>query len=63
MAAQTQTLEHDHVFLGADHDRNARRVWFVIALTAVRMVVARSLALMPVVTPRRASIDTVNAVP
>ncbi len=39
MAAQTQTLEHDHVFLGADHDRNARRVWFVIALTAVMMVV------------------------
>ncbi len=39
MSAQTQTLEHDHVFLGADHDRNARRVWFVIALTAVMMVV------------------------
>ncbi|MEK1894729.1 MAG: CDF family Co(II)/Ni(II) efflux transporter DmeF [Rhizobium sp.] len=39
MTAQTETLEHDHVFLGADHDRNARRVWFVIALTAVMMVV------------------------
>ncbi|RDJ14367.1 CDF family Co(II)/Ni(II) efflux transporter DmeF [Rhizobium grahamii] len=39
MSAQTETLEHDHVFLGADHDRNARRVWFVIALTAVMMVV------------------------
>lgn len=39
MNAQTERLEHDHVFLGADHDRNARRVWFVIALTAVMMVV------------------------
>ncbi|TCU27683.1 cation diffusion facilitator family transporter [Rhizobium azibense] len=35
----TQTLEHDHVFLGAGHERNERRVWFVIALTAVMMVV------------------------
>ncbi|SCW30345.1 cation diffusion facilitator family transporter [Rhizobium mongolense subsp. loessense] len=35
----TQTLEHDHVFLGAGHQRNERRVWFVIALTAVMMVV------------------------
>ena len=33
------TLEHDHVFLGADHDRNERRIWLVIALTAVMMVV------------------------
>ncbi|NLS02784.1 CDF family Co(II)/Ni(II) efflux transporter DmeF [Rhizobium sp. P32RR-XVIII] len=32
-------LEHEHVFLGADHERNERRVWFVIALTAVMMVV------------------------
>ena len=32
-------LEHEHVFLGADHQRNERRVWFVIALTAVMMVV------------------------
>ncbi len=39
MTAQTETFEHSHVFLGADHDRNARRVWFVIALTAVMMVV------------------------
>lgn len=30
---------HDHVFLGADHQRNERRVWLVIALTAVMMVV------------------------
>jgi len=33
------TLEHDHVFLGDDHDRNERRIWLVIALTAVMMVV------------------------
>src|ERR1044072_4670641 len=31
-------LEHEHVFLGADHERNERRAWFVIALTAVMMV-------------------------
>ena len=30
---------------------------------AARMVVARSAALMPVVVPRRASMDSVNAVP
>jgi cation diffusion facilitator family transporter len=30
---------HDHVFLGADHDRNARRTWAVIALTATMMAV------------------------
>ncbi len=30
---------HDHVFLGADHDRNARRTWLVIALTATMMVI------------------------
>jgi len=29
---------HAHVFLGADHQRNERRVWFVIALTVVTMV-------------------------
>jgi cation diffusion facilitator family transporter len=29
---------HDHVFLGRDHDRNARRTWWVVALTAVMMV-------------------------
>ncbi|EJT06985.1 CDF family Co(II)/Ni(II) efflux transporter DmeF [Rhizobium sp. CCGE 510] len=32
------TFEHDHVFLGADHQRNERRIWLVIALTAVMMV-------------------------
>ena len=29
---------HDHVFLGPKHDRNERRTWFVVALTAVTMV-------------------------
>lgn len=30
--------QHEHVFLGADHARNERRTWFVIALTAVMML-------------------------
>jgi cation diffusion facilitator family transporter len=30
---------HDHVFLGDDHDRNTRRTWIVIGLTATMMVV------------------------
>jgi cation diffusion facilitator family transporter len=30
--------EHGHEFLGAQHDRNERRTWFVVALTAVMMV-------------------------
>lgn len=29
---------HDHVFLGENHDRNERRTWLVIALTATMMV-------------------------
>ena len=29
---------HDHVFLGANHDANARRTLWVVALTAVMMV-------------------------
>jgi cation diffusion facilitator family transporter len=29
---------HDHVFLGAQHDRNERRTWFVVSLTAAMMV-------------------------
>jgi cation diffusion facilitator family transporter len=29
---------HDHVFLGAKHQRNERRTWFVVVLTAVMMV-------------------------
>ncbi|EGP47197.1 cation diffusion facilitator family transporter [Achromobacter insuavis AXX-A] len=32
-------MTHDHVFLGQDHRRNERRVWWVIALTAGMMVV------------------------
>ena len=36
----TQTgHEHDHVFLGQNHERNERRTWFVIVLTSVMMVV------------------------
>ena len=36
----TQTgHEHDHAFLGQNHERNERRTWFVIALTSVMMVV------------------------
>ena len=31
--------EHDHVFLGEGHDRNARKTWSVIALCTVVMVV------------------------
>jgi cation diffusion facilitator family transporter len=34
----TENLVHEHVFLGADHKRNERRVWLVIALTATMMV-------------------------
>lgn len=33
------SLEHDHVFLGANQKRNERRVWLVIAVTATMMVV------------------------
>ena len=29
---------HDHVFLGAGHERNERRTWMVIALCSVMMV-------------------------
>ena len=32
-------LTHEHVFLGADQERNERKVWLVIALTATMMVV------------------------
>ncbi|OWO93544.1 cation transporter [Rhizobium esperanzae] len=35
---EVKTLEHDHVFLGANHLRNERRIWLVIALTTVMMV-------------------------
>ncbi|WP_375199142.1 CDF family Co(II)/Ni(II) efflux transporter DmeF [Cupriavidus metallidurans] len=33
-----EQLRHPHVFLGADHARNERRTWIVIALTATMMV-------------------------
>ncbi|PDT05375.1 cation transporter [Rhizobium chutanense] len=36
--AGIDALEHDHIFLGADHAVNERRIWLVIALTAVMMV-------------------------
>lgn len=36
--AGADALEHDHIFLGADHAVNERRIWLVIALTAVMMV-------------------------
>ncbi|MBB4237516.1 CDF family Co(II)/Ni(II) efflux transporter DmeF [Rhizobium esperanzae] len=36
--AGMNALEHDHIFLGADHAVNERRIWLVIALTAVMMV-------------------------
>jgi len=39
MSDQPLTSQHDHVFLGENHDRNARRTWFVIVLTASMMVV------------------------
>ena len=32
-------FSHDHVFLGANQQRNERKVWLVIALTATMMVV------------------------
>lgn len=32
------SLTHEHVFLGAGHRRNERKVWLVIALTATMMV-------------------------
>jgi cation diffusion facilitator family transporter len=39
MSTSSNALTHSHVFLGADHRRNERRIWFVIALTTVMMVV------------------------
>ncbi len=33
-----ETFRHDHVFLGADHARNERRSWMVIALCVAMMV-------------------------
>ena len=34
-----RTWQHEHVFLGEQHDHNERRTWLVVALTAVTMVV------------------------
>lgn len=34
-----ENWQHEHVFLGERHDRNERRTWLVVALTAVMMVV------------------------
>ncbi len=36
--ANIDALKHDHVFLSASHDENARRTLWVVALTAVMMV-------------------------
>ncbi|MEH2513245.1 cation diffusion facilitator family transporter [Nitrobacteraceae bacterium AZCC 1564] len=33
-----ETWTHDHVFLGEAHDRNERRTWLVVILTAAMMV-------------------------
>lgn len=35
---RTDELEHDHVYLGEHHDRNARRTWWVVGLTLAMMV-------------------------
>lgn len=37
-ARNLAALTHAHVFLGENHSRNERKVWFVIALTAATMV-------------------------
>ena len=41
MNNQTARLSspHEHVFLGDNHERNERRTWLVIAITATMMVV------------------------
>lgn len=39
MSLPKNPLQHEHVFLGADHARNEKRVWMVIALTASMMVI------------------------
>ena len=36
--SEIETLTHDHVFLGARHDENARRTLWVVAITAIMMV-------------------------
>lgn len=38
-SADIHAFTHDHVFLGADHDRNTRRTLWVVGLTALMMIV------------------------
>lgn len=33
-----EAWQHHHTFLGAKHDRNERRTWFVVAITSVMMI-------------------------
>ena len=35
---QASHFAHDHMFLGASHDENARRTWWVVVLTFVMMI-------------------------
>src|SRR6476646_6664146 len=37
--ADTLSSGHNHIFLGAGHEKNERRTWMVIALCSVMMVV------------------------
>lgn len=37
--SMSSDMSHSHVFLGSDHQRNERRIWLVIALTAVMGIV------------------------
>lgn len=37
--SSVEPWRHEHVFLSGDHERNERRVWLVVALTAATMVV------------------------
>ena len=38
-ATDAPTAAHEHIFLGEAHDRNARRTWIVIAITAAMMAI------------------------
>jgi Co/Zn/Cd efflux system component len=38
-AAESHSLAHSHIFLGAGHDRNARKTWAVIWLCGIMMAV------------------------
>src|SRR5580704_7302081 len=39
MSSAHTSADHPHVFLGADHEQNERKTWFVIALCGAMMVV------------------------